>query len=60
MDAEPVLLRVNGHRAEAEFIRRAQDADGDFAAVRDQQFPAGDVAESGPGGRGGSARRTHY
>ena len=38
VDREPVLLRVDGHGAEAQFGGRAKDADGDFAAVGDEQF----------------------
>ncbi len=34
---EPVRLRVHGHRADAELTRRANDTDGDLAAVRDQE-----------------------
>ena len=38
MEAEPILLRVDRHRAKPEFRRRAEDADGDFAAIGDEQF----------------------
>ena len=37
MDAQPVFLRVNGHGAQAQFRRRAKNADGDFVAIGDQQ-----------------------
>ncbi len=52
MDAEPVLLGVNGHGAQAQLVGGAHDADGDFAAVRDEQLPAGDVVVAGCGGTG--------
>ncbi len=38
MNGKPVFLRVNGDRAQAQFRRRAKDADGDFAAVGHEQF----------------------
>ena len=38
MHREPVFLGVNGHRAQAQFRGRAEDADGDFAAIGDEQF----------------------
>ena len=33
VQTEAVLLRKNGHGAEAEFVGGAEDADGDLAAV---------------------------
>ena len=38
VDAEAVLLRVDGHGAQAQFSGGAKDADGDFAAIGDEQF----------------------
>ena len=42
VDGEPVFLRVNGDGAQAEFRRGAEDADGDLAAVGDEQFALAD------------------
>ena len=39
MDRKPVLLGVDGHGAETQLGSRAKNADGNFAAVGDQQFP---------------------
>jgi hypothetical protein len=36
MDRETVLLRVDGHGAQAQFGGGTKDADGDFAAIGDQ------------------------
>ena len=36
-----VLLRINRDRAQTEFRRRTHDTDGDFGAVRDEQFLRG-------------------
>ena len=38
VQAEPVLLRVDGDGAQPELSGRAQDADGDLAAVQGKQF----------------------
>src|SRR5262249_51420813 len=38
MQREPVFMRIDRHRSHAEFMRRAKDADRDFAAVGDQEF----------------------
>jgi hypothetical protein len=38
MDGEAIFLRIDRDGAQAEFGRRAKDADGDFAAVGDEQF----------------------
>jgi hypothetical protein len=47
VQGEPVFLRVDGDGAQAEFIGRAQDADGDFAAIECQQL----VCRGAPGHR---------
>ena len=39
VNGEPVFLRIDGDGAQAEFSRRAEDANGDLAAVGDEQFP---------------------
>ncbi len=38
MDGQTIFRRIDCDRAETQFGRRAKDADGDFAAVSDQQF----------------------
>ena len=38
VQAQPVFLRINADRAQAEFGGRAKDADGDLAAVGGEQF----------------------
>ena len=45
--AEPVLAGVDGHRADAQFRRRAHDADGDLGAVRHHQLADGADASGG-------------
>ncbi len=50
MEAEPVLLRKDGHGAQPEFGARAEDADRDFAAVGREQFlerPPGAAGRAG-------------
>ena len=39
VNAEPVLLRIDGHSAQIEFSRRPEDADRDFGAVGRQELP---------------------
>ena len=39
VDAEAVLLRVDGHGAQVQFGRGAEDADGDLGAVRRHELP---------------------
>ena len=61
MDAQPVFLRVNGDRAQPQFRRRAEDADGDFAAIGDEQFLGGAARRRegpGTGGRIGAGALT--
>ena len=41
VQGEAVLVRVDGDGADAEFVGRAEDADGDFAAIGDEQFANG-------------------
>ncbi len=38
MQAQPVLLRINRHGAQSQFVRGAEDADSDFASVQSKQF----------------------
>ena len=66
MQAEPVFLRINRDRAQAEFVCGAQDADGDLTAIGCQDFlhvPVPNLSRSrGPkeclsGGRRGGGRR---
>ena len=38
VQGEAVLVRVDGDGADAEFVGRAEDADGDLAAVGDEQL----------------------
>ena len=38
VQAEAVFLRVDGDGAQAQFVGGAKNADGDFAAIRGQQF----------------------
>src|SRR4051794_7816244 len=38
MQREAIFLRINGYRAQPEFIGRAQDADSDFAAIQSKEF----------------------
>ena len=38
VQGEAVLMRIDRNRADAQLVRRAEDADGDFAAVGDQQL----------------------
>ena len=45
MEGEPVLMGVDRDRADPQFMRRAEDADGDLAAVGDHQL--GDRADHG-------------
>jgi hypothetical protein len=39
MQAEAILLRIDRDRLDVEFVGRAHDADGDLAAIGDQQPP---------------------
>ena len=39
VNAEPVLLRIDGHSAQIEFSRRPEDADRDFGTVGRQELP---------------------
>ena len=43
---------VNGHSGNAELLTGAQDSEGDFASVGDQQFADGHPQRSRPGGEG--------
>ena len=43
VQGEAVFLRIDGDRAQAEFVRRAEDANGDFAAIGSEQFSDGFV-----------------
>ena len=36
VESEPIFVGVNRHRADAQFVRRAKHADGDFAPIGDQ------------------------
>ena len=38
VQGEAVFVRIDGHGADAQFVGRAKDANGDFAAVGDEQF----------------------
>src|SRR5262249_5638074 len=38
VQGEAVFVRVDGDGADAEFVRAAEDADGDLAAVSNEQF----------------------
>ncbi len=38
VQAQAIFLRVDAHGAKSELVRRAKDANGDFAAVGGQQF----------------------
>jgi hypothetical protein len=33
-----IRLAVNGHRSDAQFLARANDAQGNFSAIRDEDF----------------------
>ena len=37
-EGELVLLRIDGNRAQAQFVGGAQNSDGDFAAVQGEKF----------------------
>jgi hypothetical protein len=39
MQRQPILLRIDGHGPQPEFVRGTKDANGDFAAVGSEQFP---------------------
>ena len=41
VQGEAILLRVNRHRADAQLVRRAENTNGDLAAVGGQQFAKG-------------------
>ena len=41
MDGESVFFGINGHRAEAKFVRGPKDSGGDFTAVGDEEFADG-------------------
>ena len=49
VQGEAVFVRVDGDGADAEFVGRAEDADGDLAAVGDEQLPKLDGAGTGSG-----------
>ena len=38
VQGEAVFLRIDGDGAQAQFVGRAQDADGDFAAIQGKKF----------------------
>ena len=39
VQGEAILVRVDGHGADAQLMGRAEDANGDLAAIGDQQLP---------------------
>ena len=41
VERKAIFLRIDGHGAQAEFVGRAKDANGDLAAIRGKQFVNG-------------------
>ena len=38
VQGEAIFMRIDGHRANAQFVGRAKNANGDFTAVGDEKF----------------------